>query len=87
MLKIYFSQYSKLKLISDTVLGRKYHLTISEYSNTHLNWVKSDKITSSEAYCLKFYQASNRSELLEVLIADKYSLEANSADFKQQQKI
>ena len=43
------AQHSRLKLISDAVLGRKYHLTISEYSNTHLNWSESDTITSSQS--------------------------------------
>ena len=74
------SEYSSIKLVSDALLGRRYHLTISEYSNEHLEWSDSGTIISSEGYCLKFYQASNKSELISKLKDDSYSLEAGSGD-------
>lgn len=64
----------KLSLVSDTVLGRKYRLTISAHREPKLHWRNSAQILSSDNYCMRFYQGTNHEDLLRKLSENNFSL-------------
>ena len=75
-------ELASLKLVSEALLGRRYHLTISECSNEHLEWKDSGEIISSESYSLKFFQSNSKSNLIEKLKNDSYSTNVGSGDYR-----
>ena len=74
--------HKKLKLVSDTVMGRQYHLSIHSEFNDKVDWKDSIEVTSSYNYTLNFFQGASHQDLLNNLKTESLALQNQRQNFR-----